>query len=105
MCTYILDLYVHVYIYSCTYKTVRACIILLLPHGTPYTKLKLSASPLCSCGTEQQTVEHILQRCPHLEDKTKSVWPRSIPIRDKLYGKREDLKKTTSLIAGSGVTI
>ena len=51
------------------------------------TKLKLFPSPLCSYGAEQQTAEHILQRCPHLEDKRKNVWPRSIPVRDKLYEK------------------
>ncbi|XP_053402585.1 uncharacterized protein LOC128557936 [Mercenaria mercenaria] len=69
------------------------------------TKLKLSPSPMCHCGLEQKTAEHILQRCPCLENQRKSVWPNSTLIKTKVHGKKEDLKKTASFIAGSGVTV
>ncbi|XP_053376916.1 uncharacterized protein LOC128547772 [Mercenaria mercenaria] len=69
------------------------------------TKLKLSPSPMCPCGLEQQTAEHILQRCPRLENQRKRVWPNSTPMKIKVHGKMEDLKKTASYIAGSGLTL
>ncbi|XP_045161045.2 uncharacterized protein LOC123525949 [Mercenaria mercenaria] len=69
------------------------------------TKLKLSPSPMCPCGLEQQTAEHILQRCPRLENQRKNVWPNSTPMKTKVHGKKEDLNKTASFIAGSGVTV
>ncbi len=38
-----------------------------------YAKLKLSPSPRCACGLEEQTAEHILQRCPLLEQKRRCM--------------------------------
>ena len=70
-----------------------------------HTKLKLSPSPQCPCGTEQQTAEHILQRCPRLETERKRVWPDMIPVQTKLFGNREELRRTASFVAGSGVTV
>ena len=31
-----------------------------------HRKLKLAPSPTCPCGREEQTAEHVLQRCPRL---------------------------------------
>ena len=36
----------------------------------------LSTAPLCDCGQEQQTTEHILQQCQQVEQRRKSVWPK-----------------------------
>ena len=70
-----------------------------------YTKLKLSPSPMCPCGCEPQTTEHILQRCPHLEAKRKCIWPEETSTQTKLYGTKEDLRRTATFIAGSGVNV
>ena len=32
-----------------------------------HRKLKLAPSPTCPCGREEQTTEHVLQRCPPLQ--------------------------------------
>ncbi len=57
-----------------------------------YAKLKLSPSPQCSCGLEEQTAEHILQRCPLLEQKRQSTWPVDTTLENKSYGKMEENK-------------
>ena len=41
-------------------------------------KLKLAYSPVCLCGQEDQTTEHVLQRCP-LHKVTRDVWPVPLP--------------------------
>jgi ribonuclease HI len=70
-----------------------------------HDKLKLSKSPLCSCALENQTAEHLLQRCPHLEQLRRKVWPASTPLEEKLYGNLEALQKTAHFIAVAGVTL
>ena len=57
-------------------------------------KLKLVPSPLCACGEENQTGEHILQRCALYRDLRKTVWPTETALQTKLYGPRVELEKT-----------
>jgi ribonuclease HI len=68
-------------------------------------KLKLAASPLCSCGLEYQTAEHLLQRCPLIEQQRKRVWPVETNVDKKLYGTVEELQKTTSFIDEAGLKL
>ena len=35
--------------------------------------MNLVSSPLCTCGTEDQTTEHILQRCPVYQHLRQSI--------------------------------
>ncbi|XP_070199156.1 uncharacterized protein [Littorina saxatilis] len=58
-----------------------------------------------SCGLEDQTTEHILQRCTILESLRKTVWPTAVSLHCKLYGGKEDLEKTASFVSLSGLTI
>ena len=62
-------------------------------------KLKLSPSPTCPCGQEEQTTEHVLQRCPLLKATREDVWPVSTPLMTKLYSCKLELEKTTSFIS------
>jgi hypothetical protein len=39
------------------------------------TKLKLVPSPLCPCGLDNQTTEHILQACPNYSALREVIWP------------------------------
>ena len=48
-------------------------------------KIKLTPSPTCSCGLEDQTAEHILQRCPLLQTTRKNVWPTAVLLHTKTY--------------------
>ncbi|KAK7102111.1 hypothetical protein V1264_020383 [Littorina saxatilis] len=68
-------------------------------------KIKLVPSSTCSCGLEDQTTEHILQRCTILESLRKTVWPTAVSLHSKLFGGKEDLEKTASFVSLSGLTV
>ena len=38
-----------------------------------HRKMNLVQSPLCTCGTEDQTTEHILQRCPAYQHLRRNI--------------------------------
>ena len=66
-----------------------------------HRKLKLAPSPTCPCGQEEQTTEHVLQRCTLPLHKTtrEDVWPVSTPLTTRLYGGKQELEKTMSFIS------
>ena len=70
-----------------------------------HSKLKLAPSPTCPCGREEQTVEHVLQRCPLYEATREDVWPVSTSLTTKLYGCRQELEKTTSFISRAALIV
>ena len=43
-------------------------------------KMKLAPSPTSNCGLEDQTAEHILQRCPLLQTARQNVWPSAVQL-------------------------
>ena len=51
-----------------------------------HSKLKLAPSPTCPCGRDEQTTEHVLQRCPLYKATREDVWPVSTSLTTKLYG-------------------
>ncbi|KAK7111900.1 hypothetical protein V1264_011453 [Littorina saxatilis] len=68
-------------------------------------KFKLAPSPTCACGQEDQTAEHMLQRCPLPDEERKEVWPSPTPLQTKLYGSRQELEKTTTFITSAGLIV
>ena len=70
-----------------------------------YRKLKLVPSPTCPCGQEDQTTDHVLQRCTLLDAIRKEVWPHDTALTTKLHGCRQELEKTASFIARTGVIV
>ena len=64
-----------------------------------HRKLKLAPSPACPCGQEEQTTEHVLQRCPLYKATREDVWPDSTSLMTKLYGCKQELEKTTPFIS------
>ena len=64
-----------------------------------HRKLKLPPSPTCPFGQEEQTTEHVLQRCPLYKTTREDLWPVSTSLTTKLYGCKQELKKTTSFIS------
>ena len=70
-----------------------------------HRKLKLVPSPTCPCGQEDQTAEHVLQRCPLHSNIRREVWPSETPIETKLHGSFQDLEKTTHFITRTGLTV
>ena len=56
----------------------------------------------CQCGIEEQTPQHILQCCTHLEELRQKVWSTNTPIHCKLWGAADELRKTVQFINTSG---
>ena len=53
-----------------------------------YQKLKIAPTPYCQCGQVEQTVSHILQDCPLLDQLRRTTWPEGAIVRHKLWGCR-----------------
>ena len=58
-----------------------------------HRKLKLAPSPTCPCGQEDQTTEHVLQRCPLHKATREDVWPVSTSLTTKLYGCKQSWRR------------
>ena len=50
-------------------------------------RLGLANSAHCEYGSEEPTLEHILQACPHLETVRHLFWPEDTEVGTKLSGK------------------
>ena len=70
-----------------------------------HRKLKLAPSPTCPCGREEQTTEHVLQRCPLYEATREDVWPVCTSLTTKHYGCKQELEKTTSFISRAALIV
>ena len=49
-------------------------------------KMKLEPSSMCMCNIEDQTTEHILQRCPNHNNIRNQLWQDNTTLQQKLYG-------------------
>ena len=70
-----------------------------------HRKLKLAPSPTCPCGQEEQTTEHVLQRCPLHKATREDVWPVSTSLTTQRYGCKQELEKTTSFISRAALIV
>jgi len=70
-----------------------------------HRKMKLVPSPICPCGLEDQTTEHILQRCPQFQRQRDQTWPSVTSLEAKLYGSRVDLELTTAFIKECSIKV
>ncbi|KAK7097552.1 uncharacterized protein [Littorina saxatilis] len=70
-----------------------------------YTKFHIGDSASCPCGTSPMTVEHFLQDCPTHQNLRAETWPADTPMRDKLYGPMESLRRTAAFIRAFGVAV
>nr|KAG5695525.1 hypothetical protein BaRGS_008028 [Batillaria attramentaria] len=68
-------------------------------------KMGLVDTASCQCGAEEETPDHILQTCPHLEQLRREIWPIDTSLHNKLWGNSDDLQKTEQFIAMSGLRI
>ena len=58
-----------------------------------FRKMKLTSSPTCNYGLEDQMAERILQICPLLQKARHNVWPTAVQQHTKLWqqgGTREE---------------
>ena len=70
-----------------------------------YKKMKLVPSSMCICNIEDQTTQHILQRCPNHTNIRNQLWPDNTTLQQKLYRPLEQLRKTVSFIQQSGLSV
>ena len=70
-----------------------------------FRKLKIGQSEMCPCGTAPMTTEHLLQECPLQDGPRRATWPQPAPLRDKLYGDLEALRRTATFVRATGVPI
>ena len=68
-------------------------------------RLGLADSAHCECGSEEQTPEHILQTCPHLETVRQQFWPEDTEVGTKLWGQAAKLQWTADFLAATGLRI
>ena len=66
-------------------------------------RLGLADSAHCECGSEEQTPEHILQTCPHLETVRQQFWPEDTEVGTKLWGQAAELQRTADFLAATGL--
>ena len=70
-----------------------------------HRSMNIVSSPLCTCGTEDQTTEHILQRCPSYQQLREQIWSDGTSLHQKLYGKKEKLEMTVGFIQQAGLSV
>ena len=70
-----------------------------------HRNINLIPLPLCTCGTEDQTTEHILQRCSPYQHIRHQIWSDGTSLHQKLYGKKEVLERTVGLIQQAGLSV
>ena len=68
-------------------------------------RLGLAHSAHCECGSEEQTPEHILQTCPHLETVRQQFWPEDTEVGTKLWGQAAEPQRTAEFLAATGLRI
>ena len=61
-------------------------------------KMKLVPSSMCICNIEDQTTEHILQRCLNHTNIRNQIWLGNTTLQHKLYGALEEPRRTVSVI-------
>ena len=69
-----------------------------------HRNINLVPSPLCTCGTEDQTTVHILQRCPAYQHLRQQILSDGTSLHQKLYGKKEVLERTVGFIQQAGLS-
>ena len=55
--------------------------------------------------TEEQTLEHVLQTCSHLETTRQQFWSEDTEVGTKLWGQAAELQRTVDFLAATGLMI
>ena len=58
-------------------------------------RLGLANTVHCECGSEEQTLEHILHTCPHLKTVRQQFWPEDTEVGTKPWGQAAELQRTS----------
>ena len=63
-------------------------------------KFKVDESEMYPCNADIMTTEHLLQHCQLHDAVRRDMWPEPIPLRVKLYGNLEELRRTADTTEG-----
>jgi ribonuclease HI len=63
-----------------------------------YHKFGIGSTDQCDCGTGPMTAEHLLQICPSFVNERNQIWPRAIPLQEKLFGSAGSLRLTATFV-------
>ena len=67
-----------------------------------YSKFKVGESEMCLCNADILTAEHLLQHCRLHDALRRDMWPEPIPLRDKVCGNLEELRRTAAFVRATG---
>ena len=70
-----------------------------------YSKFKVGESEMCPCNADIMTAEHLLQHCQLHDALRRDMWPEPKPLRDKLYGNLEELRRTAAFMRVTGISL
>ena len=65
-------------------------------------KFRMAPSPTYACSQEDQTAEHVLQRCTFHSDNWQKIWPHTHPIADQTEGCQEHMYDGENYEEGGG---
>ena len=60
---------------------------------------------LCPCNADIMTAEHLLQHCQQHDALKRDMWPEPNPLRVKLYGNLEKLRRTVTFVRATGISV
>ena len=70
-----------------------------------YSKFKVGESEMCPCNADNMVAEHLLQHGQLHDALRRDMWPEPKPLRGKLYGSLEELKRTTAFVRATGIYV
>ena len=72
----------------------------------PYhVNFKVGEPEMCPCNADVMTAEHLLQHCQLHDALRRDMWPEPEPLRDKLYGNLEELRRTAAFMSATGISV
>ena len=70
-----------------------------------YSKFKVGESEMCPCNADVMAAEHLLQHCQRHDALRRHMWPEPMPLRDKVYGNLEELRRTAAFVRAIGISV
>ena len=69
------------------------------------SKFTIGESEMSPCHADIMNAEHPLQPCRLHDAPGQEKWPEPAPLRIKLYGDLEDLRRTAAFVRATGIVI
>ena len=70
-----------------------------------FSMFKVGESEMHPCKADIMNAEHVLQNFQLHDALRRDMWPEPIPLRDKLYGNLEQLRRTAVFMRATGVSV